>query len=133
MLDRGLAYITRMTTRLITYFAKLGLVFALFVALTGAGLAHRAAPPEMDEGLAAYLAAGGSLSDLCGDADIDGAVPGCAACHLVSGAVLPPVITATHLLQVARSGPAFAPRNINHAVFATDPSRPVRAPPFVAQ
>jgi len=120
-----------MMRHMMTYIAKLGLVLTLFVALTGAGVAHRTQMPVMDDGLAAYLAAGGSLADLCGDGDVEGGSHGCAACHLVAGAVLPAVASSFCLLPAHQYTPLPDAQLHFHAHLAADPSRPVRAPPVV--
>ena len=101
--------------------------------LASSGFAHRVAPIAVDESLTAYLAAGGSLSELCVDTGEDGAAvaQSCDACRLVDSVALP----------VAASGCADAGRRVlatlggfdtsapAPAVF--DPARPARAPPVV--
>lgn len=113
-------------------FSRLFLTFAVLVAMTGAGFAHRYASPEVDDSLLAYVAAGGALGDICNDTgQADAAGGHCDACRLVYGAVVPsaailaPSELEANLLQVAGyAAPApFAP--------AANPACPVRAPPMV--
>ena len=114
----------------ISVLARLTLVLALGTALAAAGPAHRGMDPADDGGLAAYLAAGGSLSDICGDVDGHGAVD-CPACHLVKAMDLPPVVATAKPfgvalpLTVADRGLGLPPVS----PFALRP--PGRAPPVV--
>ena len=53
------------------------------VALLSVGFAHRAAQTDLPEDLAAYVAAGGSLADICGEVGGDGAsAADCEACRV---------------------------------------------------
>lgn len=114
-------------------FTKLFLTIAVLVAMTGIGFAHRIAPAaDVDESLLAYVQAGGSLEDLCGDADFGaGHSETCEACRLVDGAVVPQAGTAA-ALQVAPS-PQQKQNGAPFVAFAQafNPSCPVRAPPLV--
>jgi hypothetical protein len=61
------------------------LVFALAAGAAGAG-----APPERrDPALVAFLAIGGSLSDICGRSGQAHGTPHCDACRIAAGAILP--------------------------------------------
>ncbi|WP_341365957.1 hypothetical protein [Yoonia sp. BS5-3] len=66
------------------------LVGALIVALAAVGFAHRVIATEMTPELAAYVAGGGSLSDLCGTTSGSGEtpVPHCEACRIADSFVL---------------------------------------------
>jgi len=116
----------------IDQFTKLCLTIAVLVAMTSVGFAHRVASPDVDEGLLAYVQAGGSLDDLCGGADF-GAGHGetCDACRLVDGAVVP----LAGIDAVAQISPSQqqTQNNTPFAAFAQalNPSCPVRAPPVV--
>lgn len=61
-------------------------VVALTIALIAVGFAHRRGPGVMPPDLAAFLAAGGQLTDLCGPVPVDAdgkSVPAkCDACRL---------------------------------------------------
>jgi len=65
-------------------------VIALAIALTFVGFAHRAPSTGMEPELAAYVAAGGQLSDICGTVDGEGAPASfkCEACRIVDTIVL---------------------------------------------
>lgn len=114
-------------------FARLTLVFALFVAMAGSGFAHRFATGGAQEALNAYLSAGGSYQDICGDGDTGRHEAGqtCDACRLVDSVALPPFSGTCAVPDgpMRAKGPAFAALP-PHSV-AVDPSRPVRAPPAV--
>lgn len=64
--------------------ARLCVVSWVFVALVATSFAHRIAQPEMSPELAAYVAAGGSIADICGTVDENGNVVGvdCEACRV---------------------------------------------------
>ena len=110
---------------------RLLVLVALTVALAATAFAHRM-PNAVDAALEAYVLAGGSLADLCGDADGDGLPdhPDCPVCHLTATA--PPtggglVVQDAGLILIAR---IEAPRE-NRAVRAVlDPARGLRAPPL---
>ncbi|PJI92480.1 hypothetical protein BC777_1332 [Yoonia maricola] len=118
--------------RLIIPFARLFVILAIAVAMTGSGFGHRVAASEADESLLAYVAAGGALDDLCGQGGFGaGGYDTCDACRLMDGAVVPvsgtaglPAINAS-LLQgqiIAAVAPTAQVINL---------SCPVRAPPVV--
>ncbi|KJZ19624.1 hypothetical protein [Loktanella sp. S4079] len=69
------------------FWAKLTITLALLVALGGVGLAKPQQPISADA--IAYLMAGGSWEDLCGNTDGPDLHGHCPACHLVAAAVLP--------------------------------------------
>ncbi|KAJ55728.1 hypothetical protein ACMU_13660 [Actibacterium mucosum KCTC 23349] len=110
-----------------------GLFLALFVvAVSLAGGTHRISLTQQDPEIAAYVAAGGSIHDLCLGLDSDEAAiaSGCPFCILAAGAVLPAithsaplaVAPATRLRRpLARRTQSGAPRHIRP---------PVRAPPL---
>jgi hypothetical protein len=112
-------------------FARLAVVIALTFAMAGSGLAHRFSAPEADEGLLAYVQAGGALADLCGEGGLASHLGGqsCDACRLVDCAMVPPagLVFATSIGQFVLS--ANVPAAQVQASVVIDPSRPVRAPP----
>lgn len=115
-----------------TPFAKLCVTFALLVAMAGSGFAHRAPTAALDESLLAYVAVGGSLSDLCGEGGVGtGAGNTCDACRLVDAAAVPhndTMATVTlHALELQDTTRGYA------ALVGqiTNPSCPARAPPVV--
>jgi hypothetical protein len=114
-------------------FARLMLALALFVALASSGFAHRFTSDAADESLMAYLAAGGTYQNICGEAGSGdhNASWTCDACRLVDSVALPPAAIscdATPAVILATNS-AFAA--IPSLPFVADPSRPVRAPPLV--
>ena len=114
-------------------FARLLIVFALFVAMATSGLAHRFSSGEVDESLNAYLAAGGTYQDICADAGFGDHTVGqtCDACRLVDSVAVPPVAAScapAHAVILAAHNRSMA---LASRPFVADPSRPVRAPPVV--
>lgn len=71
--------------------SKLMVVFALICAMATTSFAHRFVSQSLDPALAAYVAAGGSVEDICGytEGSSHQNVPSCEACRLVNAAVLP--------------------------------------------
>jgi hypothetical protein len=71
--------------------SKLLVVFALICAMASSGFAHRFVSQSLDPALAAYVAAGGSLEDICGPTKGSShqIAQSCEACRLVNAAVLP--------------------------------------------
>ena len=121
-----------MSAFLLNRLAGILLVLALAVATSGAAVAHRLTSdgPEQ-EALAAYLALGGKLADLCGGA---AAMPAhCDACRPVGGAPPPEPVrgdwtrTALPLLLSALPEPPAAPRATPPPILARGP--PERAGP----
>lgn len=111
--------------------SKLLVVLALICALAGSGFAHRVAEPSGEPALAAYVLAGGSLAELCGD--VDGPrhdiLQSCEACRLVNSAVLAEhdtvvasVVGKPSRLEVSGHQSAFTATRL-------DQSRLVRGPP----
>ena len=60
------------------------LIFATAGALVAVGFAHRTLPSAPSPELAAYIAAGGAIGDICGTTDGDGPVStvDCEACRI---------------------------------------------------
>jgi hypothetical protein len=113
-------------------FSRFFIVFSLFVALASSGFAHSMTSGPVDEGLSAFLTAGGTYQDICDKTEFTDHSAGqtCDACRLVDSAALPPVVASCDVKpavrQVAHSVyTAFAP-----LYFFADPSHPVRAPPL---
>lgn len=117
----------------LTPFARFSVVFALLVAMAGTGFAHRVVPQDLDDGLKSYLAAGGTLAELCGDAEqgSHGAGQTCDACRLVDSVLLPKASQAPASgLGRPRVACHLSPTQVV-ATSAQDPAHPVRAPPAV--
>lgn len=118
--------------RLITLFARLFVVFAIAVAMTGSSFAHRVAAPQLDESLLAYVAAGGVLDEICGEAGFDaGGAENCDACRLVDSTMLP-ANGAIRLADIdAHALQDYLQAVVSPVVQVTNPACPVRAPPYV--
>lgn len=71
--------------------SKLLVVFALICAMASSGFAHRGVTAPFDPELAAYVAAGGALDDLCGHpaGSSDQGTQSCEACRLLNAIILP--------------------------------------------
>lgn len=116
------------------FFAVLGqaaLVVVVTLALVATGFAHRM-PNAEDAAVQAFVAAGGALADLCGDADGKGNAlhPDCPACHIASS-FLPspgtPNISDADLIFVAS---VVAPRESRALRHLPDPARSSQSPPL---
>ena len=108
--------------------ARLTLVLALMIAMASSGLAHRFVPEQANETLTAYLAAGGSYADICGDVE-QGAMQSCDACRLVDTACLAGVDPSSLSPNAYYGGTGFAQTHVEPSLPAFDPVRAVRAPP----
>lgn len=111
--------------------SRLAVALALLAFLLAGG-AHRfaMAPAPVDPQLAAFLAMGGTLDDLCldGEHGKPGAHPGCPACILTKAflAAPPPIVLAERLeAQVARIAFVTVERVSSH----TPRAPPGRGPP----
>lgn len=110
---------------------RLSVAAALCLALVAIGYGHRTQGPDMTPELAAYVAAGGSLSDLCGPTDGDGPAPraDCEACRLSD--------TLTTLRDPCLAASRITPKTFVFGFVAKrlrqtsgpDPVRLTRAPP----
>lgn len=104
---------------------------ALIIALAASGFAHASPRMASSPELLAYVAAGGSLDDLCGTVgEQDGAqTQKCEACRLIGAVVLPrdchgvPILLSDQALKLS-----FVAKRVNHTR-PLDPSRLTRAPP----
>jgi hypothetical protein len=105
-------------------------VIALAIALTSVGFAHRLAPNGITPELAAYVAAGGQLSDICGAADGDNTPVSsdCEACRLTDNFVQPIIVRTVHTERAETLVLAFVAKRISERN-DLDPARLTRAPP----
>ena len=109
---------------------RLTVVLALVVALVGTSWAHRGPSVEITEDVLAYVAAGGSLEDICAsEGSAEFAHQTCDACRLVdavsfAGAAVCPLPRA--VLAEAVVGLPEAPQTYPSI---HDPVRQSRAPP----
>lgn len=111
-------------------FVRYFTVCAILIALTAVGFAHRldrgAASPE----LAAYVAAGGDLADLCGTDGQGGKLgSSCDACRIVDATVILRTTCGTTTAHTLRTQNfAFVATEV-HRRHPHDPARLTRAPP----
>jgi len=114
-MSRTLRHITRPAWHL--WFAG---VLALVLASTV--MAHRTAPTAPDPALTAFLAAGGTLGDLCRDhgGPVHDTQPRCEACRLFAAALMPPV---------QNSVPVLLGRSLSALIWPGPVQTPPRAPP----
>lgn len=105
-------------------------VIALAIALTSVGFAHRLAPTGITPELAAYVAAGGQLSDICGAADGDNktVASDCEACRLTDNIEQPRIGFSVHTELAETLVLAFVAKRISERN-DLDPARLTRAPP----
>lgn len=85
MRDAYASYMLRPLTHMLI---RLSLLLGITLGLVGAGFAHQTTAP-IDPELAAFVEAGGALSDLCGDGGpvSHWGVTGCEACRLTDTAM----------------------------------------------
>jgi hypothetical protein len=111
--------------------SRLLTTLVLFVALGAAGLSAPAKQPVLTDDVIAYLAAGGSFSDLCGDTTDPSKISAthCPACHLAAVAVLSTVtFGAQEMLARDHAQMVVVAQNIRNAQ-TLDSARLSRAPP----
>ncbi len=116
----------------VTFF-RFYLLFAVTVALVAVGFAHRTAQPPLSPELAAYVAIGGAIDDICGavDGEENATIVDCEACRLTDATSLPhrfciALTKRNHKTVVL----GFVARKIADSR-GLDPARLVRAPPQV--
>lgn len=114
----------------VPFFAKVLAVCALIVAMAGSGFAHKVERSELSPDLAAYVAAGGLLIDICGTGgQTEAGGVKCDACRLIGAAVVP---LDTGLGPVVLTAPArkmaFVAKRLRNSQ-GLDPARLTRAPP----
>ncbi|MFD1157729.1 hypothetical protein [Roseovarius aestuarii] len=126
MLAKGLSMVCRAIS-----LCKFCLIFVTMFAMVAIGFAHRAAQPSLSPELVAYVAAGGSLSDICGTAGDEGNAPliDCEACRIsdhlgMLGSGCHTVATSTPKVFIF----GFVAKRIAESQ-GLDPARLVRAPP----
>lgn len=110
-----------------THFGRAVLVL-MTLALLSLPFAHRAGAAPITPELTQFLAMGGNLSDICGDAN-GHSVGGCETCAIVASMMVPPAVQVLH--------PALVFASSDHGFGKTKPllptitrnRPPVRAPP----
>lgn len=112
-------------------FLRLFAAIAVIIAIAVMGFAHKQSQTPLTPELAAYVAQGGSLGDLCGDFDEEHGHHGqkCEACRLVGAALLsPPWHEFLISVSVSRQNLPLVTRT-SRATRRLDPARLTRAPP----
>ncbi|THH37409.1 hypothetical protein E4Z66_10910 [Aliishimia ponticola] len=113
--------------------ADLILRSAMIVALIGIGFAHNFKTSAPSPELAAFVALGGSLADVCGDLDGQGRSGSseCQACRIADAAALIGGCEAVPVAVLASFETlGFVAKRIHNRT-ALDPARLTRAPPLV--
>ncbi|XHE59979.1 hypothetical protein L0Z65_17785 (plasmid) [Phaeobacter sp. BS52] len=112
-------------------FPRLAMILALVLALASTGFAHTIERAEDSPDYAAFVAAGGALSDLCGDSQDPGhgTLAQCEACRLVAAALIPghPAIPGVAWVQRPTASAPLVTRP--HSTLWRDPAHGSRAPP----
>ncbi|MEM6354137.1 MAG: hypothetical protein AAF844_00445 [Pseudomonadota bacterium] len=117
--------------RVLARLSRLIAIVAMAASLSALAYAHRAIPAPLPSDVVAYLQAGGSLSDICGLAQDDGAErpAACDACRITDGAALSGLgrgVTGMH--DHATPARAFVAKEA-HRRRPLDPARLTRGPP----
>ncbi|ATG41659.1 hypothetical protein PhaeoP14_03627 (plasmid) [Phaeobacter piscinae] len=112
-------------------FPRLAMILALVLALASTGFAHTIERAEDSPDYAAFVAAGGALSDLCGDSQDPGhgTLAQCEACRLVAAALIPghPATPGVAWVQRPTASAPLARRP--DSSLWRDPAHGSRAPP----
>jgi hypothetical protein len=114
----------------VTQFRRMVLLAVLTLSLVATGFAHRM-PDADDRTLAAMLAAGASVADICGAAG-DGsrhADPLCEACQIAGGAGLPQLSGPVHPAALLLLAEIDAPRENARTERVLDLARAPQGPP----
>jgi len=112
-------------------FSRFGLatVLALTLALLAVGFAHHV--PRAEDGTKfAYLLAGGTTAELCGQSSNEAMGKSCPACHLTATVVLPANDLPPRLAALSFERAVIAPRVNRAARMVRDPALGLRAPPI---
>lgn len=106
-------------------------ILALLAVALAFGSGMRADPPSADPQLAAFLAAGGSLADICHDAGMDKAAPGrhCAFCPATVASLLPEPGGLRLLAETRILAEIVHPAELRAASRPRDPAVSPRGPP----
>jgi hypothetical protein len=110
-----------------THFGR-AVMALMALALLSLPFAHRAGAAPITPELTQFLAMGGDLSDICGDAN-GHSVGGCETCAIVASMMVPPAV------QILRPALVFASLDLGlgkskpHTLMFTRNRPPVRAPP----
>lgn len=105
--------------------------FTLIVAFAASGFAHSTIQTEMTPELAAYVANGGSLAELCGTSGRPDqrALAKCEACRLINAAILPTADLGVLDCSTVKTRNYLFIAQCAHNACPLDPARLTRAPP----
>lgn len=107
-------------------------ILAMFVAALALGGGMRPAQGPSDPQLAAFLAAGGSLSDICHDSGMEKMAAGhCQFCNTVPATVLPAPGRFCRTAESLIIAEVVHPAEIRAASRARDPAVSPRGPPIL--
>jgi hypothetical protein len=109
---------------------RMALLVALTLSLVATGFAHRL-PDAEDQTVAAMLASGAALSDICGELALTRghADPLCQACQIAGGADVPPLAGAVVPAALVLVAEVTAPRESRRIARVLDPARTPQGPP----
>lgn len=112
--------------------AGFGLLLVASLAMSATAFAHRATQDDPSPELLGYLAMGGTLEDLCGDAGWAHSLTGvCEACRISANALAPEGFADTSL-PVRIGTAAFTVTPAGHlSCVRRDVTPPTRAPPRI--
>lgn len=105
--------------------------FAVIIAVAASAFGHTAVRPAPSQELVAYVAAGGSLGDLCGTAEDQDGVPGqkCEVCRLFGSVALPDICFGVPVAVNQQARTLTFVAQLVHNSRPLDPARLTRAPP----
>ncbi|WP_299970499.1 hypothetical protein [uncultured Roseobacter sp.] len=112
-------------------FCRVLLIVSAMIAVIAVGFAHRVAHPAASPDMIAYLASGGSLSDVCGSGGSDGTAPvACEACRISDAAALLTTSGGTFVATLPKCDRLRVIAKRLAEARGLDPARLVRAPPL---
>jgi len=112
-------------------FCKLLLSFALVIAMAASAFGHTNIRPPLSPELVEYVAMGGYLTDLCGNAGEQdgGQTQKCEVCRLIAAAILLRDGTDAPVILIERTRTLTFVAQLVHNNRPLDPTRLTRAPP----
>lgn len=114
-------------------FGRLLTLIVLIFAVLSLGFGHKRGPTEMTPEMAAYVAAGGSIFDLCGGNELphEGQIMDCEACRIADNLVTLQACEPAAFAELAQvQAWRFIAKHLSESQ-GLDPARLTRAPPYV--
>lgn len=108
-------------------------LIVLIFAVLSLGFGHKSGPAEMTPEMAAYVAAGGSIFDLCGGNGLpqDGQTMDCEACRIADNLVTLQACDPAGFVELGQvQAWRFVAKQLSESQ-GLDPARLTRAPPYV--